>query len=337
MREDTLAILVSLLIITSGLIYLNLGISQYSLAYIVSGSMEPTYYKGDLIIMKKARASEINLGDVIIFKSPRDPKTLILHRVVSLKFVNGKYYFLTKGDNPRTNPEIDFWGWVPEDNLVGKLVYRVPLLGALAEVLSINYIRYTLILTIITLIVLSLFEEKYKETEEKRNKIKLSRHEISLKIIAIIILFCLSTSTAVLKLNNGARHNVLVEKVNFYQLYDETEDKYINYAALTLIIESNGYWISSIREIEVGLLVRYGGVNVLLGKAIWTIVYYFHGTKKVSVCLLINDTAFQILINNSYEKVFCEIKIHIESIISGVTLQEKSFAVQDSTFFILLG
>lgn len=333
MRKDTLLIVILLLLITGGLVYLNLDFSQYSLAYIVSGSMEPTYYKGDLIIMKRARASEIDLGDVIIFKSPRDSKILILHRVVAIKFVDGKYYFLTKGDNPRTNRQIDFWGWVPEDNLIGKLIYRFPFLGALAEFLSINYIRYTLILIISILFLLSLLEEKNEKMKGKKNRIGSHKREFSLKIIVIITLICLSNGLTLLMLNNEANYDVSLEKMDLYRLYDETSGEYINYVTLTLSVKSIGYWIGSIKEMKVSLFIRYRDTNLSLSDTIWTIAYYFYGAKKISICLLLNDTALQMLINSDYEEILCKVQLYIESIISGKMQQEKIIHVSRQFFY----
>lgn len=98
----------------------------YIISYVESESMEPTYCKGDIVIIKKVPPSQISIGDVIVFKEPPPGNKLILHRVAYIEEKDGKLYFVTKGDN---NPNIDRWVWVPEDYVLGKLVGRVPYLG----------------------------------------------------------------------------------------------------------------------------------------------------------------------------------------------------------------
>ncbi len=320
MRKDLITTLILALIIIGGVLYIDIGLSKYSLAYIVSGSMEPTYYKGDLIIMKKIRGNEVSIGDVIIFKSPHDPKTLILHRVVAVKFVDGKYYFLTKGDNPQTNPEIDAWGWVPEEDLVGKLIYRIPFLGVIAEILSMDYVRYTLLLMILILLILSLIEES---EEERRIYIKADvfAKKYSIKTIAMIILVCSGSIVMLVSLNAATKFDVSVNGMNFQQLY--YSHGYINYTILILTIKSYGHWISSIRKIEIAFGIYYKGDYILVGTTIWTVAYIFNGVKKVSIGMLVNSSAWDILVSNHYDKVTFKIKIYVYSIISGWIRREK--------------
>ncbi len=84
------------------------------------------FNKGDIIVLVGKEPNEINVGDVIVFSSVirTDP---IIHRVVRAGQDEEGYYFQTKGDN---NPaSMPFEGHIPGDKVIGKAVFRIPLLG----------------------------------------------------------------------------------------------------------------------------------------------------------------------------------------------------------------
>ena len=55
------------------------------------------FNRGDIMVLKGKKPADIQLGDIIVFRSSRpDP---IIHRVVDKWQENGIYYFQTKGDN----------------------------------------------------------------------------------------------------------------------------------------------------------------------------------------------------------------------------------------------
>jgi len=101
----------------------------------ISGSMEPTLKIGDLLIIRGGlKAEDIHAspkdGDIIIFHSPSDPNGIpIVHRAIEKIQKDGKWYFITKGDN---NPYDDYrtFGWlVPEDYIIGKVIFVIPKVG----------------------------------------------------------------------------------------------------------------------------------------------------------------------------------------------------------------
>ena len=101
----------------------------------ISGSMEPTLRVGDLLIICGGlKAEDIHAspkdGDIIIFKNPDNPEgTPIVHRAIKKFQKDGKWYFITKGDN---NHHDDYWlfGWIiPEDYIIGKVIFVIPKLG----------------------------------------------------------------------------------------------------------------------------------------------------------------------------------------------------------------
>ncbi len=87
------------------------------------------FNKGDIMILYGKKPSNIEVGEVIVFRSRRpDP---IIHRVVKKWELEGEYYFQTKGDH---NVDSIKSASLDETNIngeqyLGKAVIRVPLLG----------------------------------------------------------------------------------------------------------------------------------------------------------------------------------------------------------------
>ena len=117
--------------------------TQKPVMAVVSGSMEPTFYKGDLIISKGVPVESLEVGDVIVFRNPIKGIDVV-HRIMDVQQGNHHLYFYTKGDNNRTNPEWDQnSGLAPpimDEWVEGKVVLVIPKLGwfkvALTEILG---------------------------------------------------------------------------------------------------------------------------------------------------------------------------------------------------------
>ena len=82
-----------------------------------------------VVVAKGLSPGNVEVGDIIVFRSNKpDP---IIHRVVEKWEENSKYYFKTKGDNNRDsikNSLVDETRII-EDRVVGKAVFKIPLLG----------------------------------------------------------------------------------------------------------------------------------------------------------------------------------------------------------------
>jgi len=83
---------------------------------------------GDIIFVYRKEPKSLKIGDVIVFTSNipayRDP---IIHRIVSVNLVNGKYVFDTKGDHNEAITVLD--SQISEDRVLGTGVFRIPFLG----------------------------------------------------------------------------------------------------------------------------------------------------------------------------------------------------------------
>jgi signal peptidase len=71
-----------------------LGYSSY---VIYSGSMEPAVKVGSLLLSRPVNVEDLQVGDVITYRSPGNHTTLT-HRIVDMRQENGEWVFKTKGD-----------------------------------------------------------------------------------------------------------------------------------------------------------------------------------------------------------------------------------------------
>jgi signal peptidase len=109
-KKEAVWILISLLVVV-GIDYgLRFAMATDSpLVIVISGSMEPVFYRGDVVLLKGVSPNDIHPGDVIVYNAPMYAYPII-HRVREVKTVElgGKTEkcFVTWGDN---NPIPD-WG-----------------------------------------------------------------------------------------------------------------------------------------------------------------------------------------------------------------------------------
>ena len=118
------------------IVTLTSGYFRYYALTIGSGSMTPKINKGDVVIVKKLKESEIydiKKGDILVYN--HDDK-IIVHRVNKIIKNNGQINFKTKGDN---NNASDSWQ-VKQDEVIGVVKFKIRYIGmptvALNELLN---------------------------------------------------------------------------------------------------------------------------------------------------------------------------------------------------------
>jgi signal peptidase I len=111
--------------------YNNINISKSEFE---TFTLKKGFSKGDILFIVRAKPEKIRVGDIIIFNSGTEG-TPIIHRVISIKQVNGDYIFSTIGDNndrqiiPPNEYNINELS-IKSDQIVGKAVFRlVPYVG----------------------------------------------------------------------------------------------------------------------------------------------------------------------------------------------------------------
>ena len=113
----------ALIIIVAGFV---MGLFKYQPIAVLSGSMSPTFNRGDAVVVRKltdAEKQELKEGDIIQFISGT---RYVVHRIYDI--TNDEYgnkLFITKGDNNNT---IDS-GTVSLDRVIGKVSFVIPLIG----------------------------------------------------------------------------------------------------------------------------------------------------------------------------------------------------------------
>ena len=87
------------------LIIVGLLVAQH-MNVVVSESMEPVFYRGDIVIIEKTNflginefnPENVNIGDIVVYNAEWYPNPVI-HRVINKTNINGTNYFTIKGDN----------------------------------------------------------------------------------------------------------------------------------------------------------------------------------------------------------------------------------------------
>ena len=84
-------------------------IAAQHLNVVVSGSMEPAFYRGDIVMVEKTNflgiqefnVNDIQKGDVVVYDAKWFNQPVI-HRVIDIVNVNGTTMYLIKGDNNKS-------------------------------------------------------------------------------------------------------------------------------------------------------------------------------------------------------------------------------------------
>jgi len=106
-------------------------------AYVVmSGSMMPDIKIKDIVVTKKVPENELEINDIITFITPdtRFGGISVTHRIVDKYYDEsiGAYSYRTKGDANNVADSV----LVPNNNVLGKVILKVPKLGYIQDILS---------------------------------------------------------------------------------------------------------------------------------------------------------------------------------------------------------
>ena len=114
--------MVPFVIVAITALWFALGLFPIKPVAIATGSMKSAINVGDVVILKKCDANDIEVGDVIQYS--RDDFTVV-HRVVSKYYEDGKLLFITKGDN---NKAEDYYP-VTCDQIMAKELFSIRYIG----------------------------------------------------------------------------------------------------------------------------------------------------------------------------------------------------------------
>ena len=137
---------------------------------VVTESMVPTINVNDAIVVKRANANTLKVGDIITFSSNDTFYNgwTITHRIVEKKDENGNFIYRTKGDNNDLvdSASVDF------GDIYGKVILRIPKIGYLNKFIStpFGFIMSIVIPVLLVIIyevwrILIVIRQRYKEVE----------------------------------------------------------------------------------------------------------------------------------------------------------------------------
>jgi len=133
-------VMVALLAVASAAVFVPRLIGAQPLT-VLSGSMEPAFSPGDLVIVRPFNVHNVAIGDIITFQPESGNPTLITHRVIEVtrdaSDLTQVSRIVTQGDanNVADNPLIP-------DQVMGRVLYHLPYLGFLHEGPAFEYLGF---------------------------------------------------------------------------------------------------------------------------------------------------------------------------------------------------
>lgn len=129
---EGIIIAVILYLIIQACFMVALGVER-PLYVVISGSMEPVYKEGDILLVGRVDVDKIEKGDIIVFHSSSGGIPVV-HRVYEVRTEGGRRYFVTKGDN---NESLDIYyqydpydyPGIPPEKIIGKPLIKIPKVG----------------------------------------------------------------------------------------------------------------------------------------------------------------------------------------------------------------
>ncbi len=129
-------------------LFVGVRIAGLQMFSVETGSMYPEYPKDALVLVKKVEPLTVKVGDVITFVL-NEEGSLATHRVVEIDSANDQFY--TKGDaNNSRDPRPVLY-----DNMVGRVVFGIPKLGAPVRFLTAEGNRTKIIVALAVVGVIS--------------------------------------------------------------------------------------------------------------------------------------------------------------------------------------
>ena len=135
---------------------------------VVSGSMDPKYKIGDVLIAKEIDPSKIEVGDAISYLGKQGTLAgkVVTHEVINIEQdEDGKYIFHTQGiANDAPDPI------VYENQVYGKIIYKCIILSFIYKIVATKFGMFFLIFIPLLYIIGSEILMTMLEKEEKRRK-----------------------------------------------------------------------------------------------------------------------------------------------------------------------
>lgn len=139
------------------------GLRLYS---IQTGSMEPEYPVGAMVVVEPVSFEQLNVGDVITFA--KDSNTVVTHRIVEID--REQQLIITKGDNNNVRDSSP----TSYKNVVGRVKFGIRGVGYFILVLNTNFGKWMIAIVMVALIGIEIIRRMYyydkdEESDEDEN------------------------------------------------------------------------------------------------------------------------------------------------------------------------
>lgn len=147
-RVVMVAVVLTSIAVVAALVLVLLGFRPL---VVRSGSMVPTYHVGDIVFVEQVHADELRPGEVVSLAYYPEYGESLTHRVRSVQRVDGDVQVETRGD---ANDTSETWTVAP-DAMVGRVVGRVPAVGAPATMVRTATVPLVVGLVVVALVVVA--------------------------------------------------------------------------------------------------------------------------------------------------------------------------------------
>ena len=126
-KKSAIILLITPIILTIIIIYFVSGYFKYYALAIASGSMNPIFDRGSVVITEQVNEkydnyNKLKEGEIIAFKTE---KNIVVHRLIRIVNTDNEVYYYTKGD---ANEEEDDY-LIKKENIIGIVRFRIPYIG----------------------------------------------------------------------------------------------------------------------------------------------------------------------------------------------------------------
>ena len=126
-KKSAIILLIIPIILTIIIIYFVSGYFKYYALAIASGSMNPVFDRGSVVIIEQVNDkydnyNKLKEGKIIAFKAE---KNTVVHRLIRIVNVGDEVYYYTKGD---ANEEEDNY-LIKKENIIGIVRFKIPYIG----------------------------------------------------------------------------------------------------------------------------------------------------------------------------------------------------------------
>ena len=134
---------------------------------VLTDSMSPTIYSGDLVIDHTVDTATLKVGDIISYFDPESQSgdSIVTHRITEVtKDEEGNLAFLTKGDFNNAADKTP----VPADKVVGIYMFRIPNGGDVAMFMQTT--TGLIVCVVVPLVLLIAYDVIRRKLYDKKNK-----------------------------------------------------------------------------------------------------------------------------------------------------------------------